>query len=849
MFNNYRIHKDQFQNIKNTEQLIDHLKRRYEDFELVQKISNVGYWEYDFQKDATKWSKQLFIIHGIEDDFSMSLDQFYKLIHPDDRTRTIERFNVALDEKAGYEIEFRIVNPDGEIRNVFQITEFLVNELDELTRIIGFVQDTTAHKKLQLSLVEEEQYYKSLFDNNPDSVFSFDLQGNFLSWNPAFLETFGLREEEILHESFQALVGPDSSEKTNHFFMETIRSRIPQNYETTGIHKDGSILEFNVTNIPILINNELVGVYGIAKNITAQKAMERSLIDAETKYRSLVEQSIVGVFIAVEGTFIYSNPHLNKMMGYDTITGLKVLSLIHPEDQQKVIDEISFLAEGESIQNFCHRGIKLDKSIVIIEVHYKKVLHQGKLATIGTVLDVTQRKQTEELNQFLAYHDYLTTLPNRRMFEEQLDQRLKSSRIANKKVVVMLIDLDRFKYVNDTLGHSIGDALLKYFAWRLQECLLVGQTVYRLGGDEFCIVLSEVNHHHEISRLADKLTQLTKEDFVIEGYELHVTISIGISMSPEDGSTVETLFKNADTALYVAKSQGRDQIQYYSASLNAQSFKHFNLSNDLRKALDKKEFFLMYMPRVDTQTTEIVGVEALIRWKHPEWGLISPAEFIPIAEETGLIVLIGEWVLREACKENKIWQDQGFKPITTSVNFSVKQLIQPNILETIDNIIEETGIAAGQLEIEITESSFISNEIEVTQLLAEFKKRNIKVSLDDFGTGYSSLYLLKQLTLDTLKIDRSFVEEILTDSVNRSIIQCILTLAKELHMNVVAEGVETAEQYALLKELQCDEIQGYYFSRPLQVEAFAQLLRDNNITRGRQLSEKSMRTFPDGSRQ
>ncbi|MCR2805442.1 sensor domain-containing protein [Paenibacillus soyae] len=827
---NYKIHKDEFHNSKNTEQLLDHLQRRYEDFEFVQKIFNVGYWEYDFQKDATTWSKQLFTIHGIEDDFSMSFDQFYTLIHPDDRTRTIERFNAALDDKTGYEIEFRIVHPDGEIRNVVQVTEFVVNELNELTRIVGVVQDTTVHKKLQLSLIEEEQYYKSLFDNNPDSVFSFDLQGNFLSWNPAFLETFAVKEEEILHQNYQAFVEPASSEKTNHFFLETIRTRTPQNYETTGIHKDGSILEFNVTNIPIVINNELVGVYGIAKNITAQKAVERSLIDAETKYRSLVEQSIVGVFIAVEGTFIYSNPHLNKMMGYDTITDLKVLSLIHPEDRQRVIDEISSLAEGESIQNYHHRGIKRDGSIIIIEVHYKKVLHQGKPATIGTVLDVTERKQTEELNQFLAYHDYLTTLPNRRMFEVQLDQRLKNSRDASKKVVVMLIDLDRFKYVNDTLGHSIGDVLLQHFARRVQECLQAGQTVYRLGGDEFCIVMSEVNHHDEIRRLADKLAQLTKVDFVIDGYDLHVTISIGISMSPEDGSTVETLFKNADTALYVAKSQGRDQIQYYSASTDLQSFKHFNLSNDLRKALDKKEFFLMYMPRVDSQTTKIVGVEALIRWTHPEWGLISPAEFIPIAEETGLIVPIGEWVLREACRQNKSWQDQGFKPITTSVNFSVKQLIRPNILQTIDNIIEETGIAAGQLEIEITESSFISNEFEVTQLLSELKKRNIKVSLDDFGTGYSSLYLLKQLTLDTLKIDRSFVEEILTDSVNRSIIQCILTLAKELDMNVVAEGVETAEQYALLKELQCDEIQGYYFSRPLHVEAFAKLLRDNNMT-------------------
>ena len=371
-------------------------------------------------------------------------------------------------------------------------------------------------------------------------------------------------------------------------------------------------------------------------------------------------------------------------------------------------------------------------------------------------MDITDRRKTEELNQYIAYHDYLTELPNRRMFEEQLSKQLMAAKVSHKKLAVLLIDLDRFKSVNDTLGHSVGDALLKQLAKKLQDCLDENQTVYRVGGDEFCIVLSEVENHSEVMSLSDKIIQKIKEEFIIEGFELNITASVGISHSPEDGITVESLFKNADTALYFSKSQGRDQAQCYSPSLNVQAFKLFALSNDLRKALEKKELFLQYMPRVDAQTTQILGAEALIRWNHPDWGLVSPEEFIPIAEETGLIIPIGEWVLREACKQIKKWEDMALPPMIISVNFSVQQLLKKNILQTIDQIVEESGISPERLEVEITESSFISNENEVTQLLAELKKRKIKVSLDDFGTGYSSLYLLKRLALDTIKIDKNF---------------------------------------------------------------------------------------------
>ena len=686
------------------------------------------------------------------------------------------------------------------------------------------MESGTMAAALQLQLIEEGQYYKSLFENNTDAVYSINLEGEIISCNAALDGLFGYTEGELLNTSFERLIEPEQAEISRKAIKEVTRTLNPEVCELTGRHKNGTAVDMIVTNIPIVIAHELVGIYGIAKNVTEQKSMERHLLEAEAKYRSIVEQSIVGVFIVQNGIYAYANPHLEKMLGVESLPGRKVLDSIYPADRDTVFTKMLGLSEGQYNRTMIHRAVKPDGSIIYCEVHYTRLLHLDQDAVVGTVLDITERKITEQKTEYLAYHDYLTGLPNRRMFEEQLDQQLRLALIYDNKLAVLLIDLDRFKAVNDILGHTIGDTLLQQFATKLQDGLKEGWYAYRLSGDEFCIILPEVESHREAIFLSEAIIGRTKEEYLIEGYELNITLSIGISIFPEDGDTVDRLLLNADSALYYAKSQGRDQAQCYSSSLNIQSFKIFTMTNDLRKALDKQELFLQYMPRVDTQTREILGAEALIRWNHPDWGLVSPAEFIPIAEESGLIVPIGEWVLREACRQNKQWQDMGLANITVSVNFSVQQLLKQNILQTIDEIVAESGLAPDYLEIEITESSFISSEREVIQLLTELKKRNIKVSLDDFGTGYSSLYMLKQLALDTVKIDKSFVEEILTDSANRSIIECILNLAKALKMNVVAEGVETEEQYRYLKEQQCGEIQGYYFSRPVDPGAFGILL-------------------------
>lgn len=806
---------------------VKRLIRRDDRFDAVQKIANLGYWEFDHTQNRISWSSQMFAIFGIDEDFVLKHDEYFQFLHPDDCEQVFQNFLIALESKEELNSEFRIIRPNGEVRYVYENVSFMLDEQNEIALTFGTIQDVTENRKLQHKLRLEEEYYKSLFEYNPDAVFSFDLVGNFISCNSALEQMFGYSREEFMKGNFHQYVEPGSLEETIQQFEETVRTLSPRNFDTVGVKNNGHIIEVNVTYIPIIVNEAIIGIYGIAKDITTKKTIERSLIEAELKYRGIVEQSIVGIFIAQEESFVYSNGQLDKMLGYPTLIGVNAVNIIHVDDRDSVMKEVRQLTEGKSLPNLCHGVVKRDGSVIICEVHIKGIRHQGAGAVIGMVLDITERRKTEELNQYLAYHDYLTELPNRRMFEEQLEQQVKLSVTESKKLALLLIDLDRFKPINDTLGHPIGDKLLKQMAARLKGYLVEGRKAYRIGGDEFSIILTGVRQENEILEAAEGLIRLIKEPFFIDGFELNLTASIGISQSPTDGCTVQDLMKSADTALYFAKSQGRDQAQFYASSLNVQSFKHFSLSNDLRKALGKNELFLQYMPRINAQTKEIVGVEALLRWNHPDWGLVSPLEFIPIAEDTGLIVPIGEWVLREACVQNEKWSRSGLPPITVSVNFSVVQLLKQNVLQSIDQITQETGLSPERLEIEITESSFITNEKEVTELLAELKKRKIKVSLDDFGTGYSSLHLLKRLALDTIKIDKSFVEEMLTDSVNKSIIQCIIQLAKELKMQVVAEGVENEEQYVYLKEQNCDEIQGYYFCRPVGAETIEQLLSDS----------------------
>jgi diguanylate cyclase (GGDEF)-like protein len=439
-----------------------------------------------------------------------------------------------------------------------------------------------------------------------------------------------------------------------------------------------------------------------------------------------------------------------------------------------------------------------------------------------------QRKLAEDQLRFIATHDSLTDLPNRSLFNERLRHALHQGTRYNRGIAVMFIDMDRFKVVNDSLGHGAGDRLLQDCAKRLTECLRESDTVARLGGDEFVVMVENFTAPKDAIAIAQKILTGLARPFFVDGQEFLMSASIGISTFPDDGKDAETLLKNADIAMYRAKDQGRNNYQFYSAQMNKHTFERLAMESSLRRALERDEFLLHYQPKLDLRTGAIAGVEALIRWKHPDWGMVSPAQFIPLAEESGLIVQIGEWVLKTACDQSRAWREQGIPPMRVAVNLSARQFTQKTLVSDVAKTIAQSGLTPDCLELEITESLVMHNPEGAAETLHKLKAMGITLSIDDFGTGYSSLAYLKRFPIDCVKVDRSFIKDIPAEADDMAITKGIIALGHSLRLKVVAEGVETKEQQDFLRSNDCDEMQGFLFSKPLPADEVTALLKSHS---------------------
>jgi diguanylate cyclase (GGDEF)-like protein len=444
---------------------------------------------------------------------------------------------------------------------------------------------------------------------------------------------------------------------------------------------------------------------------------------------------------------------------------------------------------------------------------------------VGVVQDITARKEAEEQLLRLAHYDKLTQLPNRTLFHDRLLQSLAHSRHAGRAAGVIFIDLDHFKLINDTLGHPAGDQLLQQVAHRLQNALRTGDTVGRLGGDEFAVVLSDMSAAGDAGVMAQKLMTALGQPFILDGREVFVNASAGVSLFPSDSEDPDALLKYADAAMYRAKELGRGNYQFYKSEMNARSLERLSLEGHLRRALERNEFLLHYQPKIDLASGNITGVEALLRWIHPELGLVSPASFVPILEDNGLIVQVGEWVLGEACRQIKAWSADGAaKGIPVAVNLSGRQLQQADLDRCIERIVSDAGVDPRLIELEITESMLMRNPEQAIGILRYLKSLGMCLAMDDFGTGYSSLSYLKRFPVDRLKIDGEFVRDIASDPDDAAIAHSIIAMGHSLELTVIAEGVETAEQLAFLRKAGCDEAQGYYFSRPVPADEILRFL-------------------------
>lgn len=438
--------------------------------------------------------------------------------------------------------------------------------------------------------------------------------------------------------------------------------------------------------------------------------------------------------------------------------------------------------------------------------------------------DVTRRKQMEEQLFLQATCDPLTGLPNRILLRDRINQEIKHAKRQHTKVAVLFFDLDRFKLINDSLGHNIGDLLLQEASQRLKKCIREEDTLARWGGDEFIIVLRNIDFREQIISLITECQEALAESFYIDHHSITMTSSVGVSFYPMDGKSTTVLLKNADAAMYTAKADGRNNYRFYTPHMNDQAVEHLAFANDLRKALDENEFFLLYQPLIDLKTHKIISAEALIRWSHPVRGLVSPLDFIHVAEETGIIQFIGEWVLRTACEQNKRWQKKGLGPIKVAVNVSGIQFKQNNIVQVVGSALLDSELEAKYLDVELTESSIMGNNHIYIATMNELKKMGVGLVIDDFGTGYSNLGYLKRFPVNKIKIDKSFVRDISRDEDDKAIVQAIIAMAQQLKLRVVAEGVETKEQLDFLQTHNCDEVQGYYFSPPVKSEDFGELL-------------------------
>lgn len=629
--------------------------------------------------------------------------------------------------------------------------------------------------------------------------------------------------EEITYEDDRALVRSKISEAIKQHSKFEIEYRI--------CHADGRVLWVCERGGPIYnAQYKAQAIEGYIQNITAQKNAEQSLRITEARYRSIFENAIEGIFQTTpNGQYLIANPALARMYGYKTPNSL--ISALNNIDHLYVLptrrhDFIEMMAKHGSVQNFESQVYREDKSIIWISENARMVHDEsGNLLFYeGTVEDITNRKNYEEKMQYQAMHDSLTGLPNRYMLNDRLQQSINFAERYQNKFAVAFLDLDQFKLINDSMGHDVGDLLLVTISERLTHCMRDTDTVARLGGDEFLILLSNIDQFDDIKLCIERMLAAVSEPCFIKGWDFVVSCSIGISIFPDNGKNASTLLKNADSALHKAKQSGRNQYQVYTHELGSAMTERIKMEYKLRHAIEHQEFLLHYQPKVNFITGKICGAEALIRWQPLGKELIPPIKFIQIAEETGLIEPIGEWVLLTACQQAKMLQIKTGLPISIAINVSSRQFRQSNLADTIKSALHTTSLEPHYLELEITESLLADNPRKFIETLHTLKNIGVKLSIDDFGTGYSSLAYLKDFPIDRLKIDKAFVSNLEDEPSNSAILKAIIVLGHSLGIKVIAEGVETAYQYQFLQEIGCDELQGYYFSKPLPLENFEALL-------------------------
>lgn len=694
----------------------------------------------------------------------------------------------------------------------------------------AFVVMSGAIMKRENELREKQRQFEGIIGNAPAVIYMKDPQGRYLLINSLYEKLFSVTSEQMR--------GKTDSELFDEEYAAQIRANEQRVFETQRpiqveevVPQNGVLHTYLSVKFPLFDDEmHVIAVCGISTDITDRKRTESDLMLA----KNIIENANEGVVVTtLDGIITDVNEAYEKITGY---TREEVLGKTPAINKSGRHDSAFYQAMWEGIRRDGYwqgeiwdrrkNGAIYPKWLSINTVRNER----GETSNyVGIFSDITLKKATEEQLEKLAYFDSLTELPNRLLFRDRLSQEIAAARRHNFKVALLFIDLDRFKYVNDNLGHAAGDELLQIVAQRIKETVRDSDTVSRLGGDEFTVIIPDIEHEEQVSGVAQKIIAVLGETMSLRGQAVHIGASIGIAIFPNDGENIDQLNQHADMALYKAKDEGRNNFQYFSHEMQIHNAERIKLEADMRRGIERGEFTLYYQPKYTLATGEISGIESLLRWQQPERGLVSPAEFIPLAEETGLIIPISEIVLRQACMQTAEWNREMGMTLNVAVNLSAKQFAQAELAAVIAGVLDESGLSAEHLELELTESMVMDDVEQAILTMYALRDLGLSLAIDDFGTGYSSLSYLKRFPITTLKIDQSFVRDLTTDSDDASIIQAIIAMARQLQLHVVAEGVETREQLEFLRRHGCEQVQGYLLSRPLPKDSLEALLRQGPV--------------------
>ena len=738
-----------------------------------------------------------------------------KILHDDENTSTKR----LLNSTGVLELSMKWAGADGTSIDVLTTSSFVRDDSGLPIGVVYVASDYTERRRNEEALRESELRYRNLFDANPLPMWVYDADTlQFLSVNNAAVEHYGFKRNEFLGMKVGDIRANDGNAQAALLDGGVAPVR--------HVKKDGTVIDVEVSSFGFMSGTRRARLE-IAHDITARQRAEEKLRESEARHRLLFERNLAGVYrTTADGRILDCNDSFARIFGYPSRDHIRRLSArtlyFHEEDREALL---SRLREHGSLSNLEARMRRNDDTVVWVIENMTLLPGKGGEPDVieGTIIDITDRKYAQEQMEFQAYHDVLTGLPNRLLFRDRVTVSLAHARRNGHAAAVLFLDLDEFKAINDRLGHTVGDRLLQVVAHRLSNAVRQEDTVARMGGDEFTVLLSEVSTDGRgVSAVARKILDTVSEPVTIDEHELHVRISAGIALYPGDGFDAEALVRNADRAMYRAKQFGRNNYQFATPPPFDDRTR---LQDRLEQALERGEFVIHYQPIAAVATGKITALEALLRWKDPATGLVAPEDFIPAAEEWDVILPLGEWTIQTACAQLKRWHDAGFGSLRLCVNLSGRQFQHRNLPLILSDALESNDLRAQSLEVEITESTAMQNAELSLLTMRELKEMGVHIAIDDFGTGYSSLSYLKRFPIDTVKIDQEFIRDLTHDANDRAIISAVIAMARALGLRVVAEGVETNDQLAFLKSEACEEMQGFLYSAALPAAEIEALLR------------------------